>query len=548
MNRPSPRWLAIPALLAVLALIGLALSTEDRSQFEERARAGDGRTGDGQSEDGRGDGARQRDGSADRGDSGRSGSGGQGSGSGSGSGSGVVDRLVISTGDGEIVVEVDGNGRPARVVSGRSSDAVGDDRVFTPDADGNVVGLRVTDEGRLEPVERGDLRADDLVTRPGPDGAVEVVRPDGTRVELEATDDGGLAGTEIAPDGSRRDLRADGGDIVVQPGSDLRPGIEIDPTSEPIVMGGDSGPVRLDLEPNGDLVADQPIDDPGISLDGLEDAEEFAIRVNEDGSIELVPADEIGPDDTVLVPTDDGIDLVRPDGSRVEFRPDGEAGGITATEIGPGGEVTELTPNPDGSVTLSDGTTVGPIDFAEDGGVMEQLIDRTSNLPWPWVAGGIGLLALLSIATAVYLHRNRPPDEIEFTELVSSDRFEDFLAVLARDPDPTRAIRLAFHTVERGIAGLPTRRADETPFEWHRRVEAVRPDLAEPLAPICDLFALARFAPGQATEDDRSKVIEALRRLYTIAGRTDGRRYPDAGSGGRSDLDDALAGSGWARR
>ena len=46
-----------------------------------------------------------------------------------------------------------------------------------------------------------------------------------------------------------------------------------------------------------------------------------------------------------------------------------------------------------------------------------------------------------------------------------------------------------------GAAPWVTRRRDETPFEWHRRGESSHPALAEPLAPICDLFARARFAP-----------------------------------------------------
>ena len=84
---------------------------------------------------------------------------------------------------------------------------------------------------------------------------------------------------------------------------------------------------------------------------------------------------------------------------------------------------------------------------------------------------------------------------------------------LAADPDPTRAIRLAFHAVEQGLSGLPVRRDEETPFEWHRRASDTVPAVEATLGRICDLYAKARFAPGRATEQDRRDMIADLRRL-----------------------------------
>ena len=152
------------------------------------------------------------------------------------------------------------------------------------------------------------------------------------------------------------------------------------------------------------------------------------------------------------------------------------------------------------------------------------MIDRASGLPWPWVFGGIALLALLSIGTAVYLHRNRPDDPFDYSQFattgVPEDQFEKFLSILIADPDPGRAIRLAFYATERGLGGLPPRRADETPFEWHARVEQRRPELAPALAPICDMFARARFAPGESTAADRDLMVEHLRELNEVANRS----------------------------
>lgn len=524
--------MAIPAFLLVLALTGMALSTESRQQFEERAGQGD--PGDqfpdefpdsdffddpqfdpnvdpGDFQPG------QTDGQGSTGQPGEIGDGqiveGEGSGQGEAAGSTPV---IITTENGDIVVQLDENGEPIRVVPGDAQIPTDDGRILTPDENGNLVGFRVTEEGSIEPVEDGQTTVNDYLLRPSADG-VDIIRPDGTRVQLRPNDDGSLDGSVIERDGTTSELAAEDGDIVVSPFEDLPPTAGSDPTGEPLIVQTEDGPVRLDFGPDGDLVADQPSGEIiEIDPDDLS-----AIRVNEDGSLELVPLDEVQPSDTLLVPTGDGFDLVRPDGSRVEFRADGENDGTTATEITADGQEIELTPNPDGSVTLEDGTTVGPIDIAEDGGAFEQFVDRASDLPWPWVFGAIALLTLLSIGTAVYLHRTKPESAFDYSQFVTTgvpeDQFENFLAILRADPDPTRAIRLGFYAAERGLGGLPPRRAEETPFEWLARVERHRPHLAEALTPICDLFARARFGSEPPTLEDRDLMVEHLRALNRIA-------------------------------
>ena len=511
-------WLAIPAFLLALALVGMAIATESRDSFEQRAGdRGQPGGGGGQGDPGDGDrrgGTPERGSRTERGDRDGRAVGEPGGEAGEGR-----QPIVIQTGDGEFVVQLDEDGNPRSVVAGDDAAPTDPDRYLSPDPDGGYIGLRVTDDGTVEPVEIGDLRDDDFLVRAEGDG-VDITRPDGSRITLEPTDEGTLRGEDIAIDGTVTPLTPDGGEITVQPADRFEPGFSADPDAEPLVLGTGPGGdgVRIELDDDGDLVARQVDGDGGIALhpDDLS-----AIRIGEDGNLEVVPLDQVGPDDTVLVPTGDGFDLVRPDGSRVEFRADGDNDGVTATEISPDGEATELVPNPDGSVTLSDGTTVGPVDIAEDGGTIERLLDQTSDLPWPWVFGAIAALALLSIGTAVYLHRSRPHRDLDLGGLaahgVPDDQFERFLALLRDDPDPTRAIRLAFYAAERGLAGLPTRRVQETPFEWLGRVEQVRPDLASPLAAVCDLFAMARFAPGQATEADRQAMITHLRQLNRVA-------------------------------
>ena len=293
-----------------------------------------------------------------------------------------------------------------------------------------------------------------------------------------------------------------------------------------ITLATETGEIVIQTDENGQPILLTPVGPDGTGQPIEIDPDDLvAVRLGEDGQLEVVPLDEIGPDDTLLVPADGGFDLRRPDGSVVEFRADGRNDGITATEISPSGEAIELEPNPDGSVTLSDGTTVGPIDLVDDLGPVERLIERTRQLPWPLLAAAVVLLALGSIALALYLHRKRSDDAFDVGQLarpgVSDSRFEVFLDSLLREPDPSRAIRVGFSVAERGLGGIPSRRQDETPFEWHRRVGEPGQGVSETLGRICDLFARARFAPGGSTEDDRRAMVEALGRLHQLGRRSD---------------------------
>lgn len=546
-TRRSPLgWFAVPALLGVLVMIGMAISTESRDNFENRTSTNNTdsqlgqqpsdqlpdqpaidsgslsddpnesnesndqqseATGQAQDQD------ESANGTGEAGDSEATQQAGNGDGE-------ATTPVIIQTPNGDVVVQL-GNGDIVTAVPGDSPIPSDPSRTLTPSADGDLGGVRVTEDGNLEPidapeqVDTPEQVGRDFGLAPTPGGGVAVTRPDGSVVTLNPNADGGL---NVMEANETRTESADQ-DALIQPADRFPEGQQTDPTAQPLIVETPSGPVRLELTGDGDLVANQPDPDSIVQVDP---DDLVAIRVDENGNLEVVPLDEVGPDDTVLVPADGGVDLVRPDGSRVEFRIDGENDGVTATEVTADGQEIELTPNPDGSVTLEDGTTVGPIDFAEDGNAIERLLDQTADLPWPWVFGAIALLTALSVGTAVYLYKNQPENEFDFGQLAATgvdvDEFEHFLAVLTNDPDPARAIRLAFYAAERGLGGLPPRRPDETPFEWHNRVEQVRPELAEPLGPICDRFAMVRFAPGHATAEDRDAVVARLRQLNLLAG------------------------------
>ncbi len=680
-SRSPLRWLAIPVAIFAIALVGLAASTEDREDFEERQeqaqqereeQQGQGGTGQqGQPQPGQGNPGEGQPGQLQpgEGEPGQNGEPGEGEAQGQSQpgqgqpGQGESDSIIITTEDGDVVVQVDENGQPVALVPIEGSDSGDLDsdfyvpsdtgRVVAPDPDGNVAGIRITDDGLIETVDADEIENEDYLFRETterlvllrPDGSsivleptlsfdlqgterdfnrdetpavelveimiertgiaesanlsterpaehpglairttnglvrfdldregnlvadtrpiiddeptdilsgneltglrvtngavepveatnfsgtenylisvesneVEIVRPDGRRIRLTPTAESGqISATRILDDGSESTLKKRTA-ILIAAGPDLPSESEISDDAEPLSLQTEQGLVRLDFDKDGNLVADQPNRDDVTILDP---GEPSAIRVNENGEFEVVPADEIGPDDTVLVPDGDGgFDLIRPDGSRVEFRPDGENDGMTATEVGADGTETELTPNEDGTVTLEDGTEIGAIDQAEDSGPIERLIESTSEMPWLWLLLGFGLLAALSIGTAVYLHRNRPEEPFDYSQLVSPgqiprDRFEEFLFMLQADPNPTRAVRLGFAAAENGLGGIPRKRFTETPFEWHKRVASKAVHKAKTVETICDLFARARFAPGESPEADRAQMIVQLRLLH----------------------------------
>lgn len=279
-----------------------------------------------------------------------------------------------------------------------------------------------------------------------------------------------------------------------------------------ITISGAEGSIEVRFDPDG--VARAGVE----GIDGEYDlvpGTGSGVRITDEGTLEPVPPGMIGPDDLGLTPTEQGVDLHAPDNPLVELRPDGRTGGVSATEFD-GETVTPLT-GPDGTVALNDGTTISPVELPAVG-AGSIVVAGPRDLPWRWIATTIAALAITSALTGYLLHRNHVEPSLAATMTLdwATDGTEDidgFLERLAADPDPTRAIRLAFHSVEQGLSGLPVRRDEETPFEWHRRASDIVPAVESTLGRICDLYAKARFAPGRATDDDRHAMIADVRHL-----------------------------------
>lgn len=269
------------------------------------------------------------------------------------------------------------------------------------------------------------------------------------------------------------------------------------------------------------------------------------LELGPDGQLQPVGQDQIAPGDLVVAPADGGLDVVRPDGSRVQIRPgaSSDGSGLVASEVTADG-VTGLQPTADGTIDVGDGITVtlptpDPIDLANEseGGL--------SGPRWAQLAALAAALVLLLAGLWLWLRRRRraraAAPETAAADAVAppipANQLDALLASLSADPDPARAIRLAFSAAERGMGRLPPRRSTETPFEWYRRVAGTEPDLAEALAGLCACFANTRFSAAPSTTADRDAAVSELRRLHVLgrgpagAGAGQGSTRPEVGAG-----------------
>ncbi len=97
-------------------------------------------------------------------------------------------RIIIQTEDGAI--ELSSNGE--RVIG---QDGDGEYTVLTarPDANGDIVGFRVNDDGTFEPIRPGEDTTGDTIIVPNAEGGFDLVRPDGTRTQLSVDENGNVA-------------------------------------------------------------------------------------------------------------------------------------------------------------------------------------------------------------------------------------------------------------------------------------------------------------------------------------------------------------------
>ncbi|MEM9131448.1 MAG: hypothetical protein AAF962_06475 [Actinomycetota bacterium] len=289
---------------------------------------------------------------------------------------------------------------------------------------------------------------------------------------------------------------------------------------------GEDGSVAVRIGPGADDLAFPRTaeGEPGVATrlrsDGLEPGE--GLVLNPDAGIDVIDLDDIEPGQIVLDGSPvDGVDLIRSDGTRVEIRtpaPGGPAE-LRITDVGADGTATPLEADGDGSIDVGDDISLQLPTGGEDTIPPQRFPVR---IDWRLFLGWLVITFVGSLILAYEMWRRAP--DIDIGEIftpppeVKVAGFVDFLAILRADPDPARAIRLAFEGAEKGLGTLPARTSTETPFEWHARVCDTRPHFDEALGSLCSHFTTARFAPSRPSSFDRDAAVADLERLAHLAG------------------------------
>jgi hypothetical protein len=103
--------------------------------------------------------------------------------------------------------------------------------------------------------------------------------------------------------------------------------------------------------------------------------------------------------------------------------------------------------------------------------------------------------------------------------------FEDYLAELTHEPEPSQAVLLAFAYAEAGVGVVPPRIVDETPYEWHRRIREIDAEIAVLVTPLLERYVAIRFGGHVAEDPERHRAIADLRTLtYAACGVAEQRR------------------------
>ncbi len=308
-------------------------------------------------------------------------------------------------------------------------------------------------------------------------------------------------------------------------GDDLS-GLQVDDagpieTTSNLEIRGRAGSVDVQLNPDGpELAFPRGADGTGglateLTTDGM--PPDTGFRLAPDGRLELVPADEVAPGDIVLQPHPDGLSLPLGDGDRLDVRVVGDDEVLRFDRVSSDGLSQPVVPDADNVIELGDGVSIRlptPPDQAAP--------SPPRGINWRLFLIWLTVMLVGSLGLAYHLHRNGDPilftDRFTAPDELPVDRLVDFLAALRADPDPARAIRLAFQGAEQGLGTLPAREATETPFEWHRRVADRQPHLDRELGSLCSLFTTARFAPERPHPADRDVAVDNLARLADLAG------------------------------
>jgi len=197
---PAPwiRWLAVPYALLVVIVAALALNAESRDSFVERQ--GDGEaierlTGDEVPFD--------------------------------------ATRIIIQTPDGAVEITTDGS----RIV-GEGPDGNAEVLRLVEDPNGDIIGFRVNEDGTFSPVRATDDTDGATLLIPNGDGTFDLIKPDGTRVQVGVEQNGEVAAGEFGEDGFTPLPRNDDGsfqlddDLFASP-TDARPFDDADERAAP---------------------------------------------------------------------------------------------------------------------------------------------------------------------------------------------------------------------------------------------------------------------------------------------------------------------------
>ncbi len=402
-----------------------------------------------------------------------------------------------------------------------------------------LVGLAVSSESRDEFSQRlengsgegaGDGDGDEARAGPADDA---VSTGDG---EFEFNPDGDIQGGVADPttDGVPPDATIEGGGDGTGSGQSSTGGEGQGQGSEmtsavaqsDVDVRGEDGSVAVRIGPGADDLA-LPRTAEGeeglatrLRADGLEPGE--GLILDPDASLDVIGIDDIEPGQIVLDGSPvDGFDLLRPDGTRVEIRTPlaGDQSELVISDVAPDGTSTRLRPDSDGSIDLGDDISL-QLPTGDDDTIPPPEIPVQIN--WRLFLAWLVTTTLASLILAFEMRRRAP--EIDVSGIFTAppearvSGFVDFLAVLRADPDPARAIRLAFEGAEKGLGTLPARKATETPFEWHARVAETSPHFDETLGSLCSRFTTARFAPSRPSPVDRDAAVADLERLAHLAG------------------------------
>lgn len=293
---------------------------------------------------------------------------------------------------------------------------------------------------------------------------------------------------------------------------------------------GDQGDEALGRDADGEIRSLTLVED--------EDGEYGGLVVNDDGTFTPYRLGEDVSGKTTISPDGSGgFTLDRSDGSRVDLGVNDD--GLYARDER--GNRLDLDRDADGRVDLGDGLTADESDAEIEFGDDEITSSPQGVGDGQSGGGGFGgtkiiiiLVGVLAIAGAVWwfvamkpkfrLQDAGPgvagpaPIVVQTAQAGSSsasgwDAFEAYLLELLADPEPERAVRLAFAYAEQGMGGLRARETEQTPAEWSASVSDADAEIGQLLQPLTNSYSAIRFGDQSVTSAERDSAVAELRTL-----------------------------------